>query len=46
MRRAVEPSEEEADKQKPREKGKSPSFLAGREETLAPALVKALPEEV
>ncbi|XP_022846380.1 axoneme-associated protein mst101(2)-like [Olea europaea var. sylvestris] len=46
-RRASEASEEEAAKQKHvREKGKSPSFLAGREETLAPALVKALPEEV
>ncbi|XP_022872417.1 uncharacterized protein LOC111391430 [Olea europaea var. sylvestris] len=35
-------AKEEAAKQKPvREKGKSPSFLAGREETLAPALLHA-----
>ncbi|XP_022891702.1 uncharacterized protein LOC111406522 [Olea europaea var. sylvestris] len=47
VRRATEAAEEEAAKQKlAREKGKSPSFLVGREETLAPALVEALPEEV
>ncbi|XP_022843376.1 uncharacterized protein LOC111366926 [Olea europaea var. sylvestris] len=46
-RRAAEAAEEEAAKQKPvREKGKSPSFLAGREETLATALVEALSQEV
>ncbi|XP_022845289.1 uncharacterized protein LOC111368283 [Olea europaea var. sylvestris] len=41
-RRAAEAAEDETAKQKPlREKGKSPSFLAGREETLAPALLHA-----
>ncbi|XP_022868626.1 uncharacterized protein LOC111388175 [Olea europaea var. sylvestris] len=46
-RRAAEAAEEEAAKEKPvREKGKSPNFLAGREEELAPALVEALPEEI
>ncbi|XP_022883483.1 axoneme-associated protein mst101(2)-like [Olea europaea var. sylvestris] len=46
-RRAAEAAEEEAAKEKPvREKGKSPNFLAGREEELAPSLVKALPEEI
>ncbi|XP_022890577.1 uncharacterized protein LOC111405776 [Olea europaea var. sylvestris] len=46
-RRAAKAAEEEVAKQKPaREKVKSPSFLAGREETLAPTLVEALPEEV
>ncbi|XP_022873475.1 uncharacterized protein LOC111392374 [Olea europaea var. sylvestris] len=46
-RQAVEAAKEEAVKEKPmREKGKSPSFLVGREEALAPALVEALPEEI
>ncbi|XP_022895277.1 uncharacterized protein LOC111409463 [Olea europaea var. sylvestris] len=46
-RHASEAAEEEAAKQKPVcEKGKSPSFLARREEALAPALVEALPEEI
>ncbi|XP_022895385.1 uncharacterized protein LOC111409586 [Olea europaea var. sylvestris] len=46
-RRAAEVAEEEAAKEKPvREKGKSPNFLAGREDELAPALVEALPEEI
>ncbi|XP_022852184.1 axoneme-associated protein mst101(2)-like [Olea europaea var. sylvestris] len=46
-RRAAEAAEKEALKEKPvREKEKSPSFLAGREEALAPALVEALPEEI
>ncbi|XP_022862709.1 uncharacterized protein LOC111382907 [Olea europaea var. sylvestris] len=46
-RRAAEAAEEEAAKEKPvREKGKSPNFLAGREDELAPALVEALPEEI
>ncbi|XP_022865629.1 caldesmon-like [Olea europaea var. sylvestris] len=46
-RRAAEAAEEEAVEEKPiREKGKSPSFLAWREEELAPALVEALPEEI
>ncbi|XP_022857163.1 axoneme-associated protein mst101(2)-like [Olea europaea var. sylvestris] len=46
-RRAAEAAEEEAAKEKPvREKGKSPNFLARREEELAPALVEALPEEI
>ncbi|XP_022865182.1 axoneme-associated protein mst101(2)-like [Olea europaea var. sylvestris] len=46
-RRAAEATEEEAAKEKPvREKGKSPNFLAGREEELAPALMEALPEEI
>ncbi|XP_022853416.1 uncharacterized protein LOC111374888 [Olea europaea var. sylvestris] len=46
-RRAAEAAEEEAAKGKPvREKGKSPNFLAGREDELAPALVEALPEEI
>ncbi|XP_022881033.1 axoneme-associated protein mst101(2)-like [Olea europaea var. sylvestris] len=46
-RRAAEAAEEEATKQKPlREKDKSPSFLASREETLASALVEDLPQEI
>ncbi|XP_022863888.1 axoneme-associated protein mst101(2)-like [Olea europaea var. sylvestris] len=46
-RRAAEAAEEEAAKEKPvREKGKSPNFLAGREEELAPTLLEALPEEI
>ncbi|XP_022871083.1 uncharacterized protein LOC111390297 [Olea europaea var. sylvestris] len=46
-RRVAEAAEEEVAKQKPIwEKEKSPSFLARREETLAPALVEALPQEV
>ncbi|XP_022875753.1 uncharacterized protein LOC111394224 [Olea europaea var. sylvestris] len=46
-RRAAEAAEEEAAKEKPvREKGKSPNFLAGREDELAPALVEALPEQI
>ncbi|XP_022856961.1 uncharacterized protein LOC111378026 [Olea europaea var. sylvestris] len=47
VRRAAEAAEEEAAKEKPvREKEKSPNFLAGREDELAPALVEALPEEI
>ncbi|XP_022863357.1 uncharacterized protein LOC111383478 [Olea europaea var. sylvestris] len=47
VRRAAEAAEEEAAKEKPiREKGKSPNFLVGREDELAPALVEALPEEI
>ncbi|XP_022866780.1 muscle M-line assembly protein unc-89-like, partial [Olea europaea var. sylvestris] len=46
-RKAAEVAKEEAAKQKPvREKEKSPSFLAGKEETLAPTLVETLPQEV
>ncbi|XP_022894769.1 axoneme-associated protein mst101(2)-like [Olea europaea var. sylvestris] len=46
-RRAAEAVEEKAAKEKPvREKGKSPNFLAGREDELAPALVEALLEEI
>ncbi|XP_022858483.1 uncharacterized protein LOC111379357 [Olea europaea var. sylvestris] len=46
-RRAAEAAEEEAAKGKPvRENGKSPNFLAGREDELAPALVEAFPEEI
>ncbi|XP_022872741.1 uncharacterized protein LOC111391724 [Olea europaea var. sylvestris] len=46
-RRAAEAAEEEATKERPvREKGKSPNFLAGKEDELDPALVEALPEEI
>lgn len=46
-KRQAEVAEEEAAKEKPiRVQGKSPSFLAGREEPLAPVLVEALPPEI
>ncbi|XP_022874284.1 uncharacterized protein LOC111393122 [Olea europaea var. sylvestris] len=46
-RKQAEVAEEEAAKQRPaRVQGKSPSFLTGREEPLAPALVEALPFEI